>query len=157
VAITASGYYGLTLEKQFKGTQAGDMETTDVAVMLVLDAYTHVYDTHVFRNPSITTGGSPEVAAGSGYSAGGKALAATPSWTVGSPGVGQIAYDSADPDWAASTITNAEAAILYDSSGTDTTDELYMLSDFGAPVSTANGTLTVQVDGNGWVYFDYTA
>ncbi len=159
MAITASGYYGLTLEKQFKGTQAGDMETTDVAVMLVLDAYTHNYDTHVFRDPDVTTtpGSSPEVTSGNGYTGGGIALAATPSWTVGSPATGQIAFDSADPAWATSTITDAMAAILYDSSGTDTTDELYMLSDFGTSVSTANGTLTVQVDANGWVYFDYTA
>ena len=135
------------------------METTDVAVMLVLDAYTHNYDTHVFRDPDITTtpGTSPEVISVLGYTAGGKALDATPAWTVGSPAVGQIAYDSIDPAWAASTITDAMAAILYDSSGTDTTDELYMLSDFGTSVSTANGTLTVQIDTNGWVYFDYTA
>jgi hypothetical protein len=157
MAIGGSGYYGLTLEKQFGSGSAGDMETTDVSVMLVLDAYTPAYDTHAFRNPGITTGGSPEVAAGSGYTAGGKALAATPSWTTASPGGGQIAYDSVDPDWAASTITDAMAAILYDSSGTDTTDELYMLSDFGTSVSTANGTLTVQIDGNGWMYFDYVA
>ena len=152
MAITASGYYGLTLEKQFKGTQAGDMETTDVSVMLVTDAYTHAYDTHDFRL-DITN----EVTAGSGYTAGGIALAATPSWTVGSPAAGQIAYDSANPAWATSTITDAMAAILYDSSGASATDELYMLSDFGTAVSTANGTLTVQVDANGWVYFDYTA
>ena len=152
MVISASGYYGLTLEKQFKATSAGDMETTDVSVMLVTDAYTHNYDLHDFRD-DITN----EVTAGSGYTAGGKALAATPSWTVGSPAVGQIAYDSADPAWATSTITDAMAAILYDSSGTIGTDELYMLSDFGTAVSTANGTLTVQIDGNGWMYFDYTA
>ena len=128
------------------------METTDVSVMLVTDAYTHAYDTHDFRL-AITN----EVGAGNGYVAGGIALASTPSWTVASPGAGQIAYDSADPAWAASTITDAMAAILYDSSGASATDELYMLSDFGSAVSTANGTLTVQVDGNGWVYFDYTA
>ena len=153
MAITASGYYGLTLEKQFKSTSAGDMETTDVSVMLMLDAYTHLYDVHDFRDDLTAN----EVATGSGYVTGGIALGATPAWTVASPGAGQIAYDSPDPAWAASTITNAEAAVLYDSSGTAGTDELYMLSDFGSPVSTANGTLTVQVDGNGWVYFDYTA
>jgi len=153
VAISASGYYGLTLEKQFKGTSAGDMETTDVSVILMLDAYTHDYDAHDFR-ADLTAN---EVVAGSGYAVGGIALGATPAWTVGSPATGQIAYDSPDPAWAASTITNAEAAVLFDSSGSDATDELYMLSDFGAPVSTANGTLTVQVDGNGWMYFDYTA
>lgn len=152
MAISASGYYGLTLEKQFKKTQAGDMESTSVYVMLVTDAYTHAYDTHDFRS-DITN----EVTAGSGYTAGGKALDATPSWTVGSPAAGQIAYDSADPAWASSTITDAMAAILYYTTGSSATDELFMLSDFGSAVSTANGTLTVQVDGNGWVYFDYTA
>ena len=152
MAITASGFYGLTLEKQFKKTQAGDMESVSVYVMLVTDAYTHAYDTHDFV-ADITN----EVTAGSGYTAGGKALAATPSWTVGSPAAGQIAYDSADPAWATSTITDAMAAILYHTTGAGATDELYMLSDFGTAVSTANGTLTVQVDTNGWVYFDYTA
>lgn len=152
MAISASGYYGLTLEKQFKKTQSGDMESTNVSVMLVTDAYTPAYDTHDFRS-DITN----EVTAGSGYTSGGQALAATPSWTVGSPAAGQIAYDSGDPAWATSTITDAMAAILFHSTGTDTTDDLYLLSDFGTAVSTANGTLTVQVDTNGWVYFDYTA
>ena len=152
MAIAGSGYYGLTLEKQFKKTQAGDMESTTVSVMLVTDAYTPAYDTHDFRN-DITN----EVTAGSGYTAGGKALAATPAWTVASPAAGQIAYDSPDPAWATSTITDAMAAILFWSTGTDTTDELFMLSDFGTAVSTANGTLTVQIDTNGWMYFDYVA
>jgi len=152
MAITASGYYGLTLEKQFKKTVSGDMESTSVSVMLVTDSYTHAYDTHDFR-ADITN----EVTAGSGYTAGGKALAATPTWTVASPAAGQIAYDSADPAWATSTITDAMAAILFYSTGASATDDLFMLSDFGTAVSTANGTLTVQVDSNGWVYFDYTA
>jgi hypothetical protein len=153
MAITASGYYGLTLEKQFKKTQAGDMESVSVWVMLMLDTYTHAYDTHDFVADLSAT----EVVAGSGYTAGGIALAATPSWTVGSPAVGQIAYDSADPAWATSTITNAMAAVLYHTTGSTATDQLYMLSDFVTAVSTANGTLTVQVDTNGWVYYDYTA
>ena len=153
MAIAASGYYGLTLEKQLRSTSAGDMETTDVAVMLVTDAYTPAYDTHDFRSPDITN----EVTAGSGYTAGGQALAATPAIAVGTPAAGQLNFDSADPAWATSTITDAMAAILYDSSGVATTDELYMLSDFGTAVSTANGTLTVGVATNGWFYIDYTA
>ena len=152
MAISASGYYGLTLEKQFKKTVECDMESTSVSVMLVTDAYTHAYDTHDLRN-DITN----EVTAGSGYTPGGKAKPATPSWTVASPAAGQIAYDSADPSWATSTITDAMAAILFYSTGASATDDLFMLSDFGTAVSTANGTLTVQVDSNGWVYFDYTA
>jgi hypothetical protein len=153
MTISASGYYGLTLEKQFKGTAAGDMETTDTSVMLMLDTYTHDYDADDFRADLTAT----EVIGGSGYVVGGKALAATPSWTVASPAPDSMAYDSDDPAWATSTITDAMAAVLFDSSGSDATDELYMLSDFGTAVSTANGTLTVQVDGNGWVYFTYSA
>lgn len=152
MAIGASGCYGLTLEKQFKKTQAGDMESTSMCVGLVTDGYTPAYDTHDFRD-DLTN----EIANGNGYTTGGQALDATPSWTVGSPAAGQIAYDSADPDWPASTITDAMAAYLYYSTAVTTTDELFMLSDFGSAVSTANGTLTVQVDTNGWVYFDYTA
>ena len=150
MAIASSGYYGLTLEKQFKKTVAGDMESTNVSVLLVSDGYTPAYDTHDFR-ADITN----EIANGDVYATGGKALAATPSWTVAAPAAGQIAYDAADPAWATSTITDAMAIVLFYSTGTDTTDDLFMLSDFGTAVSTANGTLTVTVDGDGFVYFDY--
>lgn len=153
MSITASGYYGLTLEKQFKKTQAGDMESVSVYVLLVTDGLTPDFDTHDFVD-DITAGN--QIANGNGYTTGGKALAATPSWTVGAPAATQIAYDSADPAWATSTISDAMAAVLYHTTGNTTTDELYMLSDFGSAVSTANGTLTVQVGGDGWVYFDYT-
>jgi hypothetical protein len=151
MAIGSSGYYGLTLEKQLTDALGQDMESTSVYAMLVTDAYTPAYDTHDFRSPDITN----EVTAGSGYTAGGKALDATPAWTVATPAAGQINYDSADVAWATSTITDAMAAILYHTTGVATTDPLYLLSDFGSAVSTANGTLTVQVDTNGWVYFDY--
>ena len=153
MAITASGYYGLTLVKQLNTTSAGSMESTDVSVMLMLDSYSHNYDTHDFRADLTAT----EVAAGNGYTAGGKALAATPGFTIGAPATGQVKYDSDDPAFASSTITNAMAAVIFDSSGSDSTDELYMLSDFGTAVSTANGTLTVLIATNGRFFVHYTA
>ena len=119
--------------------------------MLVLDASTPAFDVDDFRDDV-----DQEVATGSGYITGGKNLPATPAWTVASPAAGQMAYDSPDQSWAASTITNAEAVILFESTGTDTADELYLMSDFGSPVSTTNGTLTVVVDANGWTFIDYT-
>lgn len=146
----ASHWYGLTFEKYFAGTHTASMEAVTVASMLVLDASTPLPDADDFRDDV-----DQEVAAGSGYTAGGKALPATPAWTVASPAAGQMAYDSPDQSWAASTITNAEAAVLYESTGVSTADELYLMSDFGAPVSTTNGTLTVQVDANGWTFIDY--
>ena len=40
MAITASGYFGLTFEKQLKNADPGDIESTSVSVMLVQDAFT---------------------------------------------------------------------------------------------------------------------
>ena len=151
----SSGVYAPGLETQLKKTVAGDMESTNVSVLMVTDTHAPDFAADGFRNPAIDN----EVAAGSGYTAGGKALAATPSWTIGAPAAAdRIFYDSDDPAWASSTITNAEAAVLYYSTGTDTTDNLFLMSDFGAPVSTANGTLTITVDtpaNGGWYYFDF--
>jgi len=151
----SSGVYAPTLETQFKKTVAGDMESTNVSVLMVTNTHVPDFAADGFRNPAIDN----EVAAGSGYTAGGKALAATPTWVIGAPAAAdRIAYDSGDPSWATSTITNAEAAVLFYSTGTDTTDNLFLMSDFGAAVSTANGTLTITVDtpaNGGWYYFDF--
>ncbi len=146
-----SSWYGLTFEKYFAGTHTVSMESTTVTSMLVLDASTPAFDVDDFRDDV-----DQEVTTGSGYITGGKNLPATPAWTVASPAAGQMAYDSPDQSWAASTITNAEAVILFESTGTDTADELYLMSDFGSPVSTTNGTLTIVVDSNGWTFIDYT-
>ncbi len=149
MAVT-SHWYGLTFEKYFAGTHTVSMESTSVTSMLVLDTSTPDSDVDDFRDDV-----NNEVVTGSGYITGGKNLPATPAWTVASPGAGQMAYDSPDQAWAASTITNAEAVVLFESTGTDTADELYLMSDFGSPVSTTNGTLTVVVDSNGWTFIDY--
>jgi hypothetical protein len=150
----SSGVYAPGLETQLKKTVAGDMESTNVSVLMVTDTHAPDFAADAFRNPAIDN----EVSGG-GYTSGGQALAATPSWTIGAPAAAdRIAYDSDDPAWAASTITNAEAAVLFYSTGTDTTDNLFLMSDFGAPVSTANGTLTITVDtpaNGGWYYFDF--
>ena len=146
----ASSWYGLTFEKYFAGTHTVSMESTSVTSMLVTDSSTPVFDVDDFRDDV-----DAEVATGSGYITGGKNLPATPAWTVGSPASEQMAYDSPDQSWAASTITSAEAVILFESTGTDTADELYLMSDFGSPVSTTNGTLTIVVDSNGWTFIDY--
>ena len=146
----ASHWYGLTFEKYFAGTHTVSMESTTVTSMLVTDSSTPLPDADDFRDDV-----DAEVTTGSGYVTGGKNLPATPAWTVASPAAGQMAYDSPDQSWAASTITSAEAVVLFESTGTDTADELYLMSDFGSPVSTTNGTLTIVVDSNGWTFIDY--
>ena len=111
----SSSWYGLTFEKYFSGAHTEDMESTNVSSLLVTDTHAPAFDTDDFRDDI-----DNEVTGGSGYvNPGGKALPATPAWTVASPGAGQMAYDSPDQAWAASTITNAEAAVLFHSTGTD--------------------------------------
>ena len=152
MAITASGYYGLTLEAQLIDTAGFTLEdASNTWNQLVTDGYTHNYETHNFED-DITN----EVTAGAGYSAGGIALAAA-ALTIGNPTVGDLRWDATDPAWAASTIADAMALVVYDSTGTDTTDALIMLADFGTAVSTSNGTLTVQIATNGLFFISYAA
>lgn len=151
MSITASGMYGLTIEKAWNVSVAfptnGLESETAVKGLLVTDTYTPAFDTHDFRN-DVTN----EVT-GTGYTAGGIALTTT-ELTIAS---GVLTYDSADPSWASSTIANAMALVAYFArGGADTADELIFLSDFVTAVSTTNGTLLVQVNASGWWTNDYT-
>jgi hypothetical protein len=150
VSITASGFYGLTLEKFFNATSmptSGMESESAVSGLLVLDAYTPNFDTHNFYD-DITN-----EATGTGYSAGGVTLTST-ELTLSS---GVMAYDSADPSWASSTIASAMALVAkFSRGGASSADELLFLSDFVTAVSTTNGTLLVQVHASGWLTNDYT-
>ncbi len=149
MAITASGLYGPTLEKQAIDTIGLSIESeTAMKGLLVLDAYTHNYDTHDFRDDL----GANEVS-GTGYTAGGAVLTGTEVTLAG----GVLTYDHNDPSWPSSTITNAMALVgYYARGGASTLDELLYLSDFVTAASTTNGTLTVQVSASGIYTIDYT-
>jgi hypothetical protein len=147
-AITASGYYGLTLEKQLIDTIGLSMESESaVKVLMVTDSEAPNFDTHDFRN-DITA----EVT-GTGYTAGGNTLTTT-EITLAS---GVLTYDAADVAWAASTIANAMAAVGYFArGGASSADELIWLSDFVTAASTTNGTFTIQWNASGIFTIDYT-
>ena len=102
MSITASGLYGLTLEKMFIDTAAQSLEAETHKGMLVQDAYTPAFDTHDFRN-DVTN----EVS-GTGYSTGGTTITTT-EITIGSPAAGQLKWDHDDVSWSGSTITSAMA------------------------------------------------
>lgn len=150
MAITASGLYGLSLEKMLIDTLGQSIEAETHKGLLVEDGYTHNYDTHDFRN-DITN----EVT-GTNYTAGGTTLTTT-EVTVGSPSAGVLKYDHDDPQWASSTIANAMALIGYTNVGASTTDQLVYLLDFVTAVSTTAGLLLVQIHSNGVFNWDYTA
>jgi hypothetical protein len=146
MAITASGLYGLSLEKMMIDTLGESLEAEDNKVLMVTDSYTPAFDTHDFRN-DITN----EVS-GTGYTAGGAALTST-EITLSS---GVLTFDGADVSWASSTIANAMAAVHYTNVGADTTDQLIVLSDFVSAASSSNGTFTVQWAAAGIFTVDYT-
>lgn len=148
MAITASGLYGLTLEKQFIDTAALSLESeTAVKGLLELDAYTHDYNAHDFRN-DVTA----NEASGTGYTAGGVVLTTT-EVTVAA---GVLTYDAADSSWASSTIANAMAEIGYFVVGADTTDMLIFLSDFVTAASSSGGTFLIQRSASGILTLDFT-
>jgi hypothetical protein len=146
MAITAAGWFGLSLEKMMIDTLGESLEAEDNKVLMTTDSYTPNFDTHDFRN-DITN----EVT-GTGYSAGGTAITST-EVTLSS---GTLTLDGADVSWASSTIANAMAAVLYTNVGADTTDQLILLSDFVSAASSSSGTFTIQWSASGLTTVDYT-
>lgn len=151
MAITASGMFGLQLEKFLNATSmpASGMESeTAVGCILVLDSLTPNFDTMDFYNDV-----SASEATGTGYSAGGNILTST-ELTLSS---GVLTFDAADTSWTSSTIANAMAAVLkFSRGGASSADELLLLSDFVTAVSTTNGTLLVAWNASGIMTVDYT-
>jgi len=145
-AITASGMYGLTLEKMLIDAAGESMEAEDNNVLMVQDAHTPDFNAHNFRD-DIT-----DEVSGAGYSAGGKAITGTEITIAG----GVLTFDAADVSWAASSITDAMAAVYYFIVGSAATDQLVSLSDFVTPASTTNGTFTIQWHSNGIITIDFT-
>lgn len=150
MAVTASGLYGLTLQKFLNVTAlptSGLDSETAVKVLMVTDSEVPNFDTHDFRN-DITA----EVT-GTGYTAGGNVITST-ALTLSA---GVLTYDAADTSWSTSTIANAMAAVGYfGRGGASSADELVFLSDFVTAASSSSGTFTVQWNAAGIFTVDYT-
>jgi len=85
-----------------------------------------------------------EVANGSGYTTGGKTLAAT--WTQAT---GTMTFDVDDQAWTSSSIT-ARYAVIYDDTTANKNLLAYCLLDSTpADVTTSSGTLTVTIHASG--------
>lgn len=148
MAITASGIYLPTFEKQMIDTLGLSMES-EVAIYgaLVSDSYTPDYTAHDFFN-DVTN----EVS-GTGYTAGGQVITGT-EITLAS---GTATFDHNDVSWTSSTITSAMGMVEYfKRGGASSADELLLLLDFVSAVSTSNGTLAVQINAAGAATWDLT-
>ena len=147
MSITASGVYGLSLEKALIDTLGESWEAEDNKVLLVSDSETPDFTADDFRN-DVTAN---EVT-GTNWSAGGVALTGT-EITLSS---GVLTFDATDVSVASTTITSAMASVLYTNVGADTTDQLVMLHDFVTAVSTSNGTFAIAWNASGLMTLDFT-
>ena len=146
MAITASGLYGLTLEKALNNTVAIDWEADTNKGALFTDTVAPNFDTDT------AYGASPYDAnetSGGSWPAGGVALTGTELTLA----AGTMKFDATDVSVATTDITDAMGYLLYADAATD---EAMLLVDFGTQVTTVNGTFTVTWHGNGIMTIDYT-
>jgi hypothetical protein len=118
-------------------TGAVDCDTDTFKMMLVTSTYT-ASKSHAKRS-DITN----EVAAGSGYTAGGNACALTVAATDNVNNDVEISFSVTS--WTSATIT-ARAGVIYKSrGGLATADELVGYVDFSSNITSTNGTFAVTV------------
>ena len=149
MSITASGLYGLTLEKFFIDTAGESLEAEDQLLALVTDTHTPNFDTHDFA-ADLTN----EITGGNYV----REVIVSTEITLST---GTLTFDAADTvyDNAGSndvTITDAMAAaeILFVTNDADS--PLFGLWDFVTAASCSNSTFTVQWNASGLVTLDYT-
>lgn len=139
MAVTAM-WYGQAIAKAFNKEIDWDSDT--IKVSLHTSSYTPNQDTHEYTD-DLTN----EVANGNGYTTGGATLG---NKTLGyTGGTNVIKFDGDDVSWTSSTITARYAVIYDDTPATAATKPLLGLVDFGADVSTTNGTFAITWNANG--------
>ncbi len=120
-----------------------DLLTDTIKAALVTSSYTPDKDADTFFD-DVTN----EVS-GTGYTAGGKALA---NKTVTQDDTNDRAeFDADDATWTVATIT-ARAAVVYKDTGTASTSLLIAYIDFGQDYSTLGEDFTVEWDTEGILY-----
>lgn len=119
-----------------------DLDTDTIKVALVTSSYTPDQDTHE-DFADITN----EVS-GTGYTAGGQALAnkSVSKDNTDNEGV----FDADDVTWSSSTIT-ARGAVVYKDTGTPATSWLVAYYDFGSDKTSTSGDFTIQWGAEGIV------
>lgn len=147
MSITASGLFGLSMEKMLIDTAGESFEAEDNRITLLSDSATPNFDTMDFWDDLVAN----EVT-GTNWAAGGVALTGT-ELTISS---GVLVFDATDISVASTAISGAMAAVLRSNVGSDATDQLLLLSDFVTAVSTSNGIFAINWHATGIFRWDYT-
>ena len=148
-AITASGLFGLTLEKFYIDTAGESLEAEDGLAVLVRDGYTPNFDTHDFHLDLTNEVDDANYAA--------ETVTGTEITISG----GTITYDHVDTvyDNGGSndvTVVNAMAQVYHTLVGASATNQLVYLLDFVTAASSSNSTFTTQIHASGAFTHDYT-
>jgi len=119
-----------------------DFDTDTINCMLVTSAYTPNKATHDYRDDL----GATEVS-GSGYSAGGAALAAKSV----ALSTAVVTFDAGDVTWSqdAGGFADAKYAVLYKSTASTATDGLIAYADIGSSKGNVSGDLTLEMSASG--------
>ena len=146
MAVTASGLFVLTFRDILDSTQmAVDTGSDTFKCAMITNSSTPNFETHDHWSDL-----SGNEVSGSGYSAGGAALA---SITLGNAS-GTLKFDAADTSWTTATISSARAAVIYDD--TLTNDPLICLVNFGADYASSAGTFQITWNASGIWTIDLT-
>lgn len=118
-----------------------DLDTDTVKVMLLTNSHTQDQDAHEFIDDV-----SANEVSGTGYTAGGQALAgkAVTQDNTDNEGV----FDANDLTWSTSTIT-ARYAAIYKDTGTPATSPIVCILDFGSDKSSSAGNFTIAWNAEG--------
>ena len=113
-----------------------DLDTDTIKVMLLDDNHSQDQDAHEFIDDV-----SANEVSGTGYSAGGAALAnkAVTQDNTDNEGV----FDADDLTWSSSSIT-ARYAAIYKDTGTPGTSPILAILDFGEDKTSTSGNFTIQ-------------
>jgi len=123
----------------------GDLSSVTLKVMLVTSSYGPSQTGDEFKS-SVTN----EVT-GTGYTAGGATLTSCAVTADTTNHRGKFTADNVT--WSTATLT-AAGAVIYKSTGTDSTSPILGYIDFGGNKSSSAGNFTIQWDGtNGIAYF----
>jgi hypothetical protein len=145
MAITASGLFGLTLEKFFIDTAGDSLEAEDHLITLIDDNSSPNFDTHDFWADL-----AGDEVTGSGWTD--TALEGT-ELTIST---GTLVHDATDVSVPSTTLTDAMASVYRVNVGADATDMLIDQHDFVTAVSTSTGTFGIAWHATGRGILDYT-
>lgn len=146
MAVTASGLFVLTFRDILDSTQMAVNTGSDTfKCAMITNSSTPDFETHDYWSDL-----SANEVSGTGYTAGGAALA---SITLGNDS-GTLKFDAADTSWTTATISSARAAVIYDD--TLTNDPLICLVNFGADYASSAGTFQITWNASGIWTIDLT-